>query len=50
MGKHSKEMDGRFKETGVETYMPMFIPESLLQRERPRRRFCARSSMGYPWW
>ncbi|MEG2584486.1 MAG: proline--tRNA ligase, partial [Oscillospiraceae bacterium] len=30
-----KEMDRRFKETGVENvYMPMFIPESLLQREK----------------
>ena len=30
-----KELDARFKETGVENvYMPMFIPESLLQREK----------------
>ncbi len=30
-----KEMDRRFKETGVENvYMPMFIPESLLQKEK----------------
>ena len=30
-----KELDRRFKETGVENvYMPMFIPESLLQKER----------------
>lgn len=30
-----KELDSRFKETGVENvYMPMFIPESLLQREK----------------
>ena len=30
-----KEMDYRFKETGVENvYMPMFIPESLLQKEK----------------
>ncbi len=30
-----KEMDDRFKETGVENiYMPMFIPESLLQKEK----------------
>ena len=29
-----KELDRRFKETGVENvYMPMFIPESLLQKE-----------------
>lgn len=30
-----KELDRRFKETGHENvYMPMFIPESLLQREK----------------
>lgn len=30
-----KELDRRFKETGVESvYMPMFIPESLLEREK----------------
>jgi len=30
-----KELDRRFKDTGVENvYMPMFIPESLLQREK----------------
>lgn len=30
-----KELDERFKETGVENvYMPMFIPESLLQKEK----------------
>ncbi len=30
-----KEMDSRFKETGHENvYMPMFIPESLLQKEK----------------
>ena len=30
-----KEMDSRFKATGVENvYMPMFIPESLLQKEK----------------
>lgn len=30
-----KELDGRFKQTGVENvYMPMFIPESLLQKEK----------------
>ena len=30
-----KELDGRFKETGVENvYMPMFIPESLLEKEK----------------
>ena len=30
-----KELDTRFKETGVENvYLPMFIPESLLQKEK----------------
>ena len=30
-----KTLDGMFKQTGVENvYMPMFIPESLLQREK----------------
>lgn len=30
-----KELDGRFKETGHENvYMPMFIPEGLLQKEK----------------
>ncbi len=30
-----KDLDGRFKETGHENvYMPMFIPESLLQKEK----------------
>ena len=30
-----KELDRRFKETGVENvYMPMFIPESLLNKEK----------------
>ena len=30
-----KELDRRFKETGVENvYMPMFIPDSLLEREK----------------
>ena len=30
-----KNLDARFKKTGVENvYMPMFIPESLLQREK----------------
>ena len=33
--KIQKEVDRRFKETGVENvYMPMFIPESLLQKEK----------------
>lgn len=37
-----KELDRRFKETGVENvYMPMFIPEeSSSERERPCGRFC----------
>jgi len=30
-----KDLDSRFKETGVENvYLPMFIPESLLQKEK----------------
>jgi len=30
-----KELDSRFKETGVENvYMPLFIPESLLEKEK----------------
>ncbi len=30
-----KELDARFKETGVQNvYMPLFIPESLLQKEK----------------
>ncbi len=30
-----RELDARFKETGVENvYMPMFIPESLLEKEK----------------
>ena len=30
-----KEMDRRFKETGVQNvYMPIFIPESLLEKEK----------------
>ena len=33
------ELDRRFKETGVENvYMPMFIPESLLEREKDHGR------------
>ena len=32
-----QDLDRRFKETGVENvYMPMFIPESLLQKEKDR--------------
>ena len=43
-----KELDRRFKETGVQNvYMPIFIPESLLEKEkRPCRRFCTGSCMG----
>ncbi len=46
-----KELDRRFKETGVENvYMPMFIPESLLQKEkRPCRGLCTGSCMGNTW-
>ena len=30
-----KQLDARFKETGVENvYLPLFIPESLLQKEK----------------
>ena len=30
-----KELDARFKETGVQNvYMPLFIPESLLEKEK----------------
>ena len=33
------ELDRRFKETGVQNvYMPMFIPESLLQKEKDHGR------------
>ena len=42
-----KELDRRFKETGVENvYMPMFIPESLLEREKDHVRLCTGSCMG----
>ena len=35
------ELDRRFKETGVENvYMPMFIPESLLQKEKDHVEGC----------
>ena len=41
-----RQLDDRFKETGVENvYMPMFIPESLLQKEKDH---CARGCMGNP--
>ena len=44
-------MDDEFKATGHENvYMPMFIPESLLQKEKgPCGRFCAGSGLGNPW-
>ena len=39
-----KILDARFKETGVENvYMPMFIPESLLNKEKDHVEGC----MGY---
>lgn len=35
LGNIQHELDRRFKETGVENvYMPMFIPESLLEKEK----------------
>ncbi len=42
-------LDETFKETGHENVcMPMFIPESLLQKEkRPCRRLCTGSCMGH---
>ena len=45
--------DKKFKEVGVQnTYFPVLIPESLLQkRKRSRRRICTRSCLGYrSWW
>ena len=37
-----KQMDADFKATGVENvYMPMFIPESLLQKEKIMWRICS---------
>ncbi len=44
------ELDRRFKETGVENvYMPMFIPESLLQKEKDHvEGFAAGGGLGYP--
>ena len=46
-----KELDRRFKETGVQNvYMPMFIPEcSSSERKRSCRRFCTGSCMGDTW-
>ena len=35
MGKYSKILDQKFKETGHQNvYMPLFIPESLLNKEK----------------
>ena len=44
------ELDRRFKETGVENvYLPMFIPESLLQKEKDHvEGFAPGSGLGYP--
>ena len=37
-----KQLDERFKATGVENvYMPMFIPESLLEKEKDHVEGCA---------
>ncbi len=46
-----KELDRRFKETGVQNvYMPIFIPESLLEKEkRSCRRICTWGCMGNSW-
>ena len=49
MGTNPENLDKRFKDTGHENvYMPMFIPESLLQRKRIMLRICTRSGMGNP--
>ena len=40
-----KELDARFKAVGVQNvYLPMFIPESLLDKEKDH----VEGSMGYP--
>ena len=46
------ELDRRFKATGVQNVaMPMFIPESLLDKEKGScRRLCTRGSLGHSWW
>ncbi len=46
-----QELDRRFKETGVENvYMPMFIPESLLEKEKDHvEGFAPRGCMGNSW-
>ena len=44
------ELDRRFKETGVENvYLPMFIPESLLQKEKDHvEGFAPEVALGLP--
>ena len=38
MGKYAKVMDEKLKATSHENvYMPMFIPESLLQKEKDQK-------------
>ena len=46
-----RQLDDMFKATGVENvYMPMFIPEGLLQKEKDHvEGFCPGSGMGDPW-
>ena len=42
-----KILDARFKETGVENvYMPMFIPESLLNKVHPITGVCLQQVIG----
>ena len=44
-----KDLDARFKEKGHENvYMPMFIPESLLTKERTTLRALRPSALGSP--
>ncbi len=41
-------LDGMFKAEGHENVcMPMFIPESLLQKEKAMLRLCTRMRVGY---
>ena len=44
-------LDKRFKETGVENvYLPVLIPENLLQKEKDHiEGFCTGSSVGNTW-
>ena len=42
-----KELDARFKETGVEN---VYSRKPSSERKRPRRRFRTRSCLGYTWW